>query len=363
MKRNFVIVAITLILTGLLGYPSMSLAQGGAWKKKADMPTARSHLSTAVVNNIIYAVAGWSGVGVAVGCCNQPIESLTTVEAYDPTTDKWTKKADIPTKRMWFSLSVVGGKIYAFGGQTLVDRRGKKIAKTARAIDVYDPVADAWENLGDAPRARMRMSSVALNGKIYVIGVSTAVSDKGTLAQVFDPAQNTWADLAPMPTGRGIGGNGGGTAGVVAGKIYAIGGFTKDAPFYLQSVEEYDPATDTWQKKKDMPTGRDYLSPTTPAVGGLIYVIGGCKDLAPLKTVEEYDPAKNEWTQMNKMSTARMGVSVSAVRGKLYAIGGAGGLPPQPFAAVEEYTPPGWPFAVSPQGKLATMWGTIKTVD
>ena len=109
MKRNVVILTITLILTGLMGAASISLAQkvpkGGRWTKKAEMPTARSHLSTAVVNNQIYAVGGWSGAGPAVGCCNMPIESLTTVEAYDPTTDKWTKKASIPTKRMWFSLT------------------------------------------------------------------------------------------------------------------------------------------------------------------------------------------------------------------------------------------------------------------
>ena len=204
MKRNCFILTITLILTGLLGAASMSLAQsvppGGKWTKKAEMPTARSHLATAVVNNIIYAVGGWSGVGPPVTCCNKLLESLSTVEAYDPTTDAWTKKADIPTKRMWFSTSVVGGKIYAFGGQTLVERRGKKIAKTVRAIDVYDPVADAWEKIGDAPRARMRMSTVALNGKIYVIGGSTAVSDKGTLVQVFDPRSEHLG--GPCPNAR-----------------------------------------------------------------------------------------------------------------------------------------------------------------
>ena len=291
-----------------------------------------------------------------------PIESLTTVEAYDPTTDKWTKKASIPTKRMWFSLSVVGGKIYALGRQTLVDRRGKKIAKTVRAIEVYDPVADAWENIGDAPRARMRISTVALNGKIYVIGGSTAVSDKGTLVQVFDPAQNTWAELAPMREGRGIGMHGGTTASAVEGKIYAIGGFTKDAPFWLQSVEEYDPATDTWQNKTDMLTGRDYLSPTTPAVNGKIYVIGGGNNNVPLVTVEEFEPAQNAWTKMARMPTARQGLSVSSVRGKLYAIGGMSKLPAR-TATVEEYTPPGWPFAVSPQGKLATTWGRLKATQ
>ena len=118
-----------------------------------------------------------------------------------------------------------------------------------------------------------------------------------------------------------------------------------------------------------MPTGRDYLSPTTPAVNGKIYVIGGGNNNVQLRIVEAYDPAKNEWTKMASMPTARRALSVSAVRGKLYAVGGVGNIGvaignlPQPFATVEEYTPPGWQFAVSPQGKLATTWGTMKTVD
>ncbi len=64
MKRNFVILAITLILTGLLGAACISLAQNvppqGKWTKKADMPTARADLSASVVNNLIYVAGGWA---------------------------------------------------------------------------------------------------------------------------------------------------------------------------------------------------------------------------------------------------------------------------------------------------------------
>ena len=370
MKRNCFILAITLILTALLAPASISLAQNvpeGKWTKRADMPTERAYFSTAVVNNLIYAVGGWSGIGPAPICCNVSLESLSAVEAYDPTTDKWTKKADIPTKRLWVTLSVVDGKIYAIGGQTLVERRGRKIAKTVKAIEVYDPAADAWENIGDAPHARFRMSAVALNGKIYVIGGSQGGLDKATLVEVFDPAQNTWAEVAALNERRTEP-----TASAVAGKIYAIGGWRKD-DIWLKTVEEYDPATDTWQNKTEMPTGRDQLSMTTPAVNGKIYVIGG-RDPGnqPLDIVEAFDPGKNEWTKTTDMPTARRGLSVSAVSGKVYAIGGlevegaVGGqavLGGFMIGTVEEYTPAGWPFSVSPQGKLATTWGTIKTVD
>ena len=75
------------------------------------------------------------------------------------------------------------------------------------------------------------------------------------------------------------------------------------------------------------------------------------------------------------MPTAKMAFDTAVVRGKIYVIGGLTELgvkrngqtlellEEKQSATVEEYTPEGWPFAVSPQGKLATTWATIKSTD
>ena len=65
------------------------------------MPTARWSLATGVVNGIIYAIGGVSSSGI-----------VATVEAYNPRTDTWTQKADMPTARGWLSVSVVNDKIW-----------------------------------------------------------------------------------------------------------------------------------------------------------------------------------------------------------------------------------------------------------
>ena len=145
----------------------------------------------------------------------------------------------------------------------------------------------------------------------------------------------------------------------VNGKIYAIGGAKAGQRF--STVEEYNPATNTWTKKADMPTARSGLS--TSVVNEKIYAIGGWM----LSTVEEYDPKTDKWTKKTDMPTAREWLSTSVVNGEIYAIGGivggggARGVPLLGTPTVEEYTPEGWPFAVSPQDKLTTMWGRIKT--
>jgi hypothetical protein len=73
----------------------------------------------------------------------------------------------------------------------------------------------------------------------------------------------------------------------VAGKIYVIGG-GRERPEDLQTVEMYDPTTDAWETKADMPTWR--RSHSASAVNGIIYAIGGLKQ-GPglLSTVEAYD--------------------------------------------------------------------------
>lgn len=54
-----------------------------------------------------------------------------------------------------------------------------------------------------------------------------------------------------------------------------------------------------------------------------IYAVGGWNEaLGALETVEKYCPEEEKWVEVAPMSTARAGVSVSAVNGFLYAVGG-----------------------------------------
>ena len=121
------------------------------------MPTARSGLSTSVVNGKIYAIGGQAG---KAGPGGGPL--LSTVEVYDPATDTWKKKADMPTARGWFSTSVVNGKIYAIGGGV-----GGLVFST---VEVYDPATDTWTRKADMLAPRGGLSTSVVNGKIYAIG-------------------------------------------------------------------------------------------------------------------------------------------------------------------------------------------------
>jgi hypothetical protein len=88
----------------------------------------------------------------------------------------------------------------------------------------------------------------------------------GTL-DVYDPATNTWQMKSIMVTGRR-----GAAGAVVNGVLYVIGG-RDNSGSYLRSVEAYNPATNTWAIKTSMPQGRSGLGAAVQ--DGLIFAIGG----------------------------------------------------------------------------------------
>lgn len=100
----------------LVAVGAPSWGQTGGCSQKADMPTARYGLSTSVVDGRIYAIGG-TGTTNGLHAEAEPSMFVATAEMYDPETDRWTQKADMPTPRLHVCTSVVDGKIYAIGGR------------------------------------------------------------------------------------------------------------------------------------------------------------------------------------------------------------------------------------------------------
>jgi RNA polymerase sigma factor (sigma-70 family) len=317
---------------------SLAPQQGkGTWRQRSDMPTARYMLGTCVVDGKIYAMGG-----------TDQNQAFAAIEVYDPATDTWTRKADMPAGRgLDGAVCAVNGKIYVIGGWP-----DPKASTVLNEVEEYDPETEKWTKKTNMPTKRAHLAVCVVKGKIYAIGGYITNDVLTSAVEEYDPETDTWTKKADMPTGRCVFG-----AAAVNGKIYAIGGKTgkwKGGTF-ISTVEEYDPATDIWTKKADMPIERTELA--TSALNGKIYVVGGGTGKF-LPTVLEYDPATDAWREVANMPTLRACLANAVVDGKIYAIGGYG-----PgfviLSTVEEYDPEGLQ-AVSPQGKLPTMWGEVK---
>jgi len=289
----------------MLSLASVCSALEYVWTQKADMPTPRWTQTSAVVNGKIYVIGGASS--------ESDFDVLPTVEEYDPVTNTWTRKADMPIAMADFDApsSVVDGKIYVIGvgGEYELDW-------SLLTVQEYDPSTDTWTRKADMPTQRWMFATVDFEGKVYVIGGYPPNSWVGLkTVEVYDPATDTWARKTDMPVGLALL-----NTRVVRGKIYAIGGRPDlKSRTYMQ---EYDPATDTWRRKAYMPLATSAMG--SVVLGNKIIVIGGWLWSVdyPYKTVQMYDTETDSWTVEGDAPFLRANFSAEVVSNKIYVIGG-----------------------------------------
>lgn len=87
----------------------------------------------------------------------------------DPLHTSWeNKSAPLPTPRNHLSVTVLGGKIYALGGQFSHDCSGAD----QKYCHLYDAVTNTWTRLTDlpSPRSHTESSTYPVDGKIFMLG-------------------------------------------------------------------------------------------------------------------------------------------------------------------------------------------------
>ena len=95
----------------------------GTWTTGMPMPTTRTELAVALLDDKIY-VAGGFGAAVIDGriyvaggeVLVAPLSVRDTVEMFDPATGMWTFKADLPMPLHGTGAVAYDGKMYLFGG-------------------------------------------------------------------------------------------------------------------------------------------------------------------------------------------------------------------------------------------------------
>ena len=113
--------------------------------------------------------------------------------------------------------------------------------------------------------ARQIITQKSIENAIRVmaaIGGSTNVA----LHDIYDPASDTWAPAAPIPTPRSNG-----AFAQYRGLLFFIGGECRDGAF--DENEAYDPETASWRSFAKLPVGRHANG--AAVVGDKLYVFGG----------------------------------------------------------------------------------------
>ncbi len=321
------LMAICLIVRPVSAQSVQPEAAHGVWQTATPAPTKRTEVAAATLNNKIYVVGGFEqpGFGNFINLGITP-----SLQEYDPATDRWTARAPMPVGLHHLGIGVAGGKLYIIGGYK---QSGLSIWQAVATVYAYDPAMDTWAERAPMPTPRGALSVTAHDGNLYAIGGYDGKANSAAV-EVYDPKGNTWAVRTPLPTPRDHL-----AAATVSGKVYAIGGrLNGDYRQNLSVTEVYDPVTDRWSRAADLPTARSGI--TASRVGSRIFVFGGEKEEGTFRENEAYDPARDAWQTMASMPTGRHGLGSAVMDGRIYVISG-GPTPGGSFSDLNEvFTPP-----------------------
>lgn len=207
----------------------------------------------------------------------------------------WSEVASMPgPAQSELDAATLDGKLYALGG--FGDTRGFKR---------YDSTSGQWSVLTALPSGRHHLSAFAFDGGIYYAGGEpSGGGESGSSGYRYDPPTNTWEARPEMPFTFGS------RAAVSNGRVF----------FGIESGDlyEYDPRQRI-RRFIDNPdnTARDHGQ--VQAFLGEIWLIGGRSP--ETRSVSIYDPATETWRAGPSLNRARGGFGATVV-GQQLIIGG-----------------------------------------
>jgi sugar lactone lactonase YvrE len=241
---------------------------------------------------------------------------IAVFEPEDYGLGRWEARSSSERRRQEVSFVAARGRLYLAGGGT--------------AHQVYDPATDSWADVAPLPANVDHIQGVELGGRVYYVGGLRSWPEPavGTVL-AYDPATDRFERRTPMPRPRGAGG-----VAAYRGKIYYAGGLNEGRA--VPWVDAYDTETGTWERLPDMPRARDHFQ--AAVVGDKLYAIGG-RDVDIDETtpaVDVFDLERNEWRQgLAPLPTPRGGFAVAVAGEEILVIGGEGGG--KSFDTVESY--------------------------
>lgn len=255
----------------------------GAWQALTPYPEP-------VMDN---AVATYEGRTYSVGGIQQIRAGVTLADGYvyDPSTSAWSAITPLPQPLEAPAAAFVGGTMYVVGGW---NGSGNDGIQTRSTVYAYHPGSDTWTRVSDLPVPLASSSAAVYGGDLYVVGGTN--DDGGTISSAvyrYDPAKNTWSRVADYPTTVQWG-----DCGATASGLVCAGGATMSGNHTvgLSDTYLYDAASDTWTRAADAPY--TVWGAASSAGNGELQLVGGVTAGEESNSAIEYDPVTNTWSAL-----------------------------------------------------------------
>lgn len=291
-----------------------------AWRRIADIPTARSEVAAVVSQqHAVYVVGGLGGP--------------QRVERYDATVDRWERAPDLPigvdhpmAAASEGLQSAAPQGVFVFGGYL---GSGSPTARSFR----FDTAGGRWEEIAPMPGPRAAGAAVATGSSIFIVG---GADGSRLIAPTYEYNVITrqWRSVAAIPTPRDHL-----AAVALEGKVCAVGGRRLSLSLNLATFECYDPRADAWARMPDAPTARGGLG--AAVYGFQVYVIGGEQPTGTYREVEIFDAPTNAWRRGPDLPTARHGLGVVVVQGTKEIVAGSAVFTPARLLVIAGGPTPG----------------------
>jgi len=302
-----------IVVLGMLGVGGSALADD--WSTQSTMQVARVEATTVEYRDNIYVFNGFKpGIVIA-----------NSVEKYSVATKQWSIVSHTSTSDgsavTHNGVVRIGADVWIIGG-----RIGSHPGRVSDKVWIYNLDSGNWRRGPDLPMPSAAGGAALVNNKIHWIGGIDA-NARCDVANHFvydlNAASTGWRNItssAGMPSPR----NHFSTA-VVDGVIYVMGGqyghdgcpgkHTQDTPL----VHAYNPASNKWSRKADMPTKNSHSEPGTFVYKNDIYTTGG--EGAGNK-VWKYTPRTNKWMTFRTLKDSLVAPIARIVDGRLIVAGG-----------------------------------------
>jgi N-acetylneuraminic acid mutarotase len=206
---------------------------------------------------------------------------------------------------------------FAYSASGFDNWSGINIDQLAR----YDPAQDRWGTLAPVPTpvSLAPLVYVPTNNKLYLFGDADNNCNAQSLTQIYDIASDTWSAGADRPAPRlGFAG-----AGYWNGKIVLAGGaLTCDGATAQRQTWLYDIAAGTWMTGTMMPQALSGAA--SGVVNGHLYVLGGSDSTnTVVGTIYDYNIAADTWTTVTtSLRNPVYLAGVTVTDGRIWVVGG-----------------------------------------
>jgi N-acetylneuraminic acid mutarotase len=264
--------------------------------------------------------------GFAIGPTGYLCGGLDTAEvihkdlwSYNPQTDSWSQKADLPGPGRRDAVSFVIGN-YGFVGAGM-DSVSGPTGTTLKDFWRYNPATNSWASVADFPGAGGQgiyfATGFSVGGKGYLCGGKTGPNTYSNQLWEFKPSNNQWIQRANFPGGVRYQM----LSFVVGSKAYV--GMGTDQNIFKKDMYCYDPGANNWQPIAAFP-GYERGSASAFSLEERGFVCLG-NNGGLLADLIEYNPKTNTWTLRSAYGGSERKSAVSfVIENKAYVGTGKG---------------------------------------